>query len=107
MWQSREKKPCILLIPRDINKHMDTTQQTQKKIMIYSTPSCTHCHHVKDYLAEKGFTYQDIDVTKDYQSMVDAVTKSGQKGVPVIDIEGKIIIGADFEAIDSILNIKK
>jgi glutaredoxin 3 len=86
---------------------MEQTQKTQKHIMIYSTPTCTYCHHAKDYLTEKGFTYEDIDVTKDYEAMVAAVQKSGQKGVPVIDIEGKIIVGFDQEELDAVLGITK
>jgi glutaredoxin-like YruB-family protein len=86
---------------------MEQTQKTQKHIMIYSTPTCTYCHHLKDYLTEKGFTYEDIDVTKDYDAMVAAVQKSGQKGVPVTDIEGKIIVGFDQDEIDQTLGITK
>ena len=86
---------------------MEQTQTTQKKIMIYSTPTCTYCHHVKDYLTEKGFAYEDIDVTKDYDAMVASVQKSGQRGVPVIDIEGKIIVGFDQVEIDQVLGITK
>lgn len=86
---------------------MEQTQSNQKKIMIYSTPTCTHCHHVKDYLTEKGFTYQDIDVTKNHEDMIAAVQKSGQRGVPVIDIEGTIIVGFDQDAVDAALNITK
>lgn len=86
---------------------MEQTQKDQKHIIIYSTPTCTYCHHLKDYLTEKGFTYQDVDVTKSYDDMIAAVTKSGQKGVPVTDIEGKIVIGFDQEAIDELLGITK
>lgn len=86
---------------------MDQTHTSQKNIKIYSTPTCTYCHHAKDYLTEKGFAYEDIDVTKDYRSMIEAVQKSGQKGVPVIDIEGKVIVGFDKEVIDQVLGITK
>ena len=83
---------------------MDTSK-TQKNIIIYSTPACVHCHHLKDYLTEKGFTYQDIDVTKSLTAMQEALLKSGQQGVPVTDIEGKIIVGFDQEKVDEILGI--
>ena len=79
----------------------------KKHIIIYSTPTCTYCHHLKDYLTEKGFAYDDVDVTKDYNAMIEAVTKSGQKGVPVTDIEGEIVVGFDQEAIDRLLGITK
>lgn len=77
----------------------------QKNIIIYSTPTCTYCNHLKEYLKSKGFTYQDVDVTKDREAMIASVQKSGQKGVPVTDIEGKIIVGFDQEAVDAELGI--
>lgn len=86
---------------------MDTPTTTQKHILVYSTPTCTYCHHLKDYLKEKGFAYEDIDVSKDFTALQASVEKSGQKGVPVIDIEGKIIVGFDQEAIDEALKITK
>jgi glutaredoxin 3 len=86
---------------------MDTPTTTQKNIIIYSTPTCTYCHHLKDYLKEKGFAYSDINVAADQTKMIEAVVKSGQKGVPVIDIEGKIIVGFDQEAVDEALGITK
>lgn len=86
---------------------MDTPTQTQKHILIYSTPTCTYCNHLKDYLKEKGFAYEDVDVSKDFNALQASVEKSGQKGVPVTDIEGKIVIGFDQEVIDEILGITK
>ena len=86
---------------------MDTSTHNQKHIIIYSTPTCTHCHHLKDYLTEKGFSYEDIDVSKDFAALQASVEKSGQKGVPVIDIEGKIIVGFDQEEVDEVLGITK
>jgi glutaredoxin-like YruB-family protein len=86
---------------------MDTPTTTQKHITVYSTPTCTYCHHLKDYLTEKGFTYEDLDVSKDFAALQASVEKSGQKGVPVIDIEGKIIVGFDQEAVDELLGITK
>ncbi len=80
---------------------------TQKHIIIYSTPVCVHCHHAKDYLTSKGFTYEDVDVSKNIEGLKAAVMKSGQKGVPVIDIEGDIVVGFDQEAIDHLLGITK
>lgn len=79
----------------------------QKNIIVYSTPVCTYCHHLKDFLTSKGFTYEDIDVSKDFEGLKAAVTKSGQKGVPVIDIEGDIVVGFDQEAIEKLLGITK
>ena len=87
---------------------MDTitlTEQTNK-IIIYSTENCKFCHMLKDYLTEKGFTYENVDVGKDAAQADIAREKSGQLGVPVTDINGSIIVGYDTEEIDKLLNIK-
>ncbi|MCX6740665.1 MAG: glutathione S-transferase N-terminal domain-containing protein [Candidatus Parcubacteria bacterium] len=75
-----------------------------KKIAIYTTPTCPFCHQAKEYLDSKKITYINFDVSdpKNAQKMID---KSGQMGVPVLDIEGKIIIGFDKAAIDKELGL--
>jgi glutaredoxin-like YruB-family protein len=86
---------------------MDTNTIEQKnKIIIYSTENCKFCHMLKDYLTEKGFTYDSVDVGKDMAQAEIAKQKSGQLGVPVTDIDGHIIVGYDVEAVDELLNIK-
>jgi glutaredoxin 3 len=74
-------------------------------IKIYSTPTCPWCKKTKAYLEEKGFQYQNIDVSNDEAMQKEMIDKSGQMGVPVIDIDGKIIVGFDKEQIDKTLNI--
>jgi glutaredoxin 3 len=75
-----------------------------KKINIYTSPTCPFCHQAKEYLDSKNIKYTDFDVNdpKNAQTMID---KSGQMGVPVLDIEGKIIVGFDKEAIDKELGL--
>lgn len=87
---------------------MDTITPTEQtnKIIIYSTENCKFCHMLKDYLTEKGFTYENVDVGKDAAQADIAREKSGQLGVPVTDINGSIIVGYDTEEIDKLLNIK-
>ena len=85
---------------------MDTNTTQQNKIIVYSTQNCKFCHMLKDYLTEKGFTYESIDVGLDANQANIAREKSGQMGVPVTDIDGNIIVGYDIEAVDEILNIK-
>lgn len=84
---------------------MNNATQTHK-IIIYSTEYCVHCHHLKDYLKEKGFQYEEIDVSKDAEQAQVMIQKSGQRGVPVSDIDGNIVIGFDQEKVDELLNIK-
>ncbi len=73
-------------------------------ITIYSTPTCPYCKLVKDYLKEKSIEYKDIDVSADPQAANEMVKKSGQMGVPVIDINGQIIVGWNKGALEEALS---
>ena len=75
-------------------------------IKIYSTPTCPYCKMAKTYLKEKGFEYEDVDVSVNETAQKEAVEKSGIMGVPIIDIDGQIVAGFDKEKINKILNIK-
>ncbi len=77
-----------------------------KKVIIYSTPTCHYCHMAKEYFDEKGVKYDAFDVASDLEKRKEMVEKSGQLGVPVIDIGGEIIVGFDREKIDQLLEIK-
>lgn len=75
-------------------------------IKIYSTPTCPWCKKAKAYLTEKGVEFESIDVSFDEKAQKEMIDKSGQMGVPVLDIDGKIVVGFDQPKIDEILNIK-
>jgi glutaredoxin-like YruB-family protein len=75
-------------------------------VKVYSTPTCPWCHKVKAYLNSKKVDYEDLNVAVNTKAREEMVSKSGQMGVPVVDINGKIIIGFDQEEIDSTLNLK-
>jgi glutaredoxin-like YruB-family protein len=77
------------------------------KIRIFSTPSCPYCVTLKEFLKENNFDFEDIDVSQDQVSLNEMIEKSGQTGVPVVDIDGQIIIGFDKEKIVKLLNIKE
>ncbi len=70
-------------------------------IKIYSTPTCPGCKRVKEFLKEKGVKFDDIDVASNQEAAKEMIEKSGQMGVPVIDIDGKIIIGFDQNVIEN------
>ena len=72
-------------------------------VKVYSTPTCPWCAMAKKYLASKNIPFEDIDVSKDKAAVAEMVQKSGQKGVPVIDIDGNIVIGFDQNALDRLL----
>lgn len=72
-------------------------------VKVYSTPTCPWCTVAKNYLASKNVPYVDYDVSRDRNAAMEMIQKSGQRGVPVIDIDGNIIIGFDQQAIDRLI----
>ena len=76
------------------------------KNIIYSTPTCPYCVKVKEYLGSHNIEFEDIDVSTDQDKAQEMIDKSGQMGVPVLDLDGKIIIGFNKGEIDKILDIK-
>lgn len=75
----------------------------EKQIKVYSTKVCPWCIKLKEFLKEKKIKFQDIDVGADQEAAKEMVEKSGQMGVPVIDINGRIIVGFDKEEIGKAL----
>jgi glutaredoxin 3 len=75
-------------------------------VTIYSTPTCHWCHKTKEYFKEKGVEYTDINVGEDVVKAEEMVQKSGQMGVPVIEIDGQIIIGFDLPKINTALHLE-
>jgi len=73
------------------------------KVKVYSTKTCPWCTKVKDFLKSKNVKFENIDVGEDRKAAEEMVEKSGQMGVPVTDINGKIIVGYDKEAIEKAL----
>ena len=76
------------------------------KVAVYSTTTCPYCRMTKEHLKEKNVEFEDIDVSSDPEKAAEMIDKSGQMGVPVIEINGKIIVGFDKNAIDEALNLK-
>jgi len=76
-------------------------------IKVYSTPTCAYCVTLKKFLTEKGIEFQSIDVSEKEEFLQEMVDKSGQMGVPVIDIDGQVIIGFNKEKIVKALNINE
>lgn len=84
-----------------------TVSMANIPITIYSAPWCAFCHAVKQYLDGKKIPYVDKDIEKDPAAAQESVHKSGQMGIPVIDIDGTIIVGFDRTRIDTALRDKK
>jgi glutaredoxin-like YruB-family protein len=74
-------------------------------IKIYTTPSCVYCKMAKEYFKSKGLEYIEYDVSKDLGKQKEMIEKTGQFGVPVIDIDGKIVIGFDRQKINDYLGL--
>lgn len=75
-------------------------------IKIYTTPTCAYCKMAKEYFKSKGLEYEEYNVAADIEKQKEMIAKTGQFGVPVIDIDGKIVIGFDRSKIDQYLNGK-
>jgi glutaredoxin-like YruB-family protein len=84
----------------------DGEAKPQKRVTVYSTPTCTWCTTIKKHLDHHGIKYRDIDVSKDTKAAEEMVKKSGQQGVPQTDINGQMIVGFDKVKINSLLGIQ-
>ncbi|MCR4311345.1 MAG: glutaredoxin family protein [Candidatus Taylorbacteria bacterium] len=77
-----------------------------KKVTIYSTPTCHFCHMAKDFFTAHNVAFTDKNAATDPEARKEAITKSGQMGVPVIDIDGTIIVGFNEPKLKELLEIK-
>jgi glutaredoxin-like YruB-family protein len=76
------------------------------QVKLYSTLSCPYCVALKGFLEENKIEFEEIDISQDEESMKMIVEKTGQMGVPVIDIDGELVVGFDRRKIVELLNIK-
>lgn len=78
-----------------------------KKVTVYSTPTCPYCARAKQFLRDNHVVFEEIDVADDQEKAEEMIKKSGQMGVPVVDIDGEIIVGFDKEKIKQVLGLQK
>lgn len=83
----------------------EADKKKQKRVIVFSTPTCTYCNQAKRYLREKGVRFRDVDVSKDPVAARDMVKRSGQQGVPVIEIGSKVIVGFNRAEVDRLLEL--
>ena len=76
-----------------------------KTVKIYSTPTCPYCIRTKQFLRDNNIVFEDIDVSVNQTAAEEIVRKSGQMGVPVLDIDGEVIVGFDKEKIKTVLGL--
>lgn len=77
----------------------------EKKVTIYSTPTCHFCNMAKEYFDANGVAYESFDVASDTQKRAEMMEISGQLGVPVIQIDDNVIIGFNKPKIDEFLGL--
>jgi len=76
-----------------------------KTVRVYSTPTCPWCIRTKQFLNDNNIVFENIDVSTNQVAAQEVVQKSGQMGVPVLDINGEIIVGFDKEKIKTALGL--
>lgn len=74
-------------------------------VRVFSTPTCPYCVTLKNFLKEHNIQFEDIDVSKNEIARDEMVKKSGQMGVPVVEIDGQIVVGFDQERIKKLLKL--
>ena len=75
------------------------------QIKIYSTPNCGYCHMAKEYFKKYGLDYEEYDVFRDISRRQEMIQTSGQLGVPVINIDGQVVVGFNKSKINQLLGI--
>lgn len=77
-----------------------------KNITIYSTPTCVYCNMAKTFFKANNVPFTDYNVATDLAKRKEMIDKTGQMGVPVIDLNGEVVIGFNEEKLRSTLGIK-
>jgi glutaredoxin-like YruB-family protein len=90
---------------KTISFSQNNTDKPQKRVVVYSTPTCTYCNKIKQYFNKHGIKYTDINVAANQQAATEMAQKSGQRGVPQTDINGQIVVGFDVAKLSKLLNI--
>lgn len=75
------------------------------KVRMYTTPSCVYCKMTKEFFAKHNVEYEEKNVASDTEARNEMIEKSSQMGVPVIDVEGKIIVGFDQSRLKEALGL--
>jgi len=81
-------------------------EKPQKRVTVYSSPACSWCNTLKNYLKLHRIRYNDIDISRDQRAADELVKRSGQMGVPQTEINGEIIVGFNKVRINELLNIQ-
>lgn len=77
------------------------------RVLVFTTPSCPWCTRAKSYLRERRVPFREVDVSRDAAAARDLVRRTGQMGVPVIEIDGRPVVGFDRPQIDRLLGLHR
>ncbi|MFP4343175.1 MAG: glutaredoxin family protein [Anaerolineales bacterium] len=88
-----------------MNRDERKTREHQPRVIVFSTPTCPHCRSAKRYLRQKGIRFRDVDVSRDPSAARDMIRRTGQQGVPQIEIGGQMVVGFDRAKIDQLLGL--
>ena len=86
---------------------MSENKASQRKVRLFLTPACPYCFTLKEFLKANNIKFEEIDVSKDEKAKEELIKKSGKMEVPVIEIDGQIVVGFDKEKIVKLLKIKE
>ena len=75
------------------------------KVYIFTVPDCIYCHNLRLFLKECGVRFKERDISRDEKSQKELFKKTGQKGVPILEIDGKIVVGFDRKKICKLLSL--
>ena len=76
-------------------------------VKVYTTPACPYCFTLMEFLKEYNIKFEEIDVSQDEKARDEIIERSGQMGVPIVEINGEIVVGFDKEKITKLLKIKE
>lgn len=76
------------------------------RVLVFTTPTCSWCNRAKTYLRERHVPFREVDVSRDAAAARDLVRRTGQVGVPVIEIDGRPVVGFDRPLIDRLLGLR-
>ena len=75
------------------------------RVLVFTTPTCSWCTKVKAYLVRRRVPFREVDITRDASAARDLVRRTGQTGVPVVEIDGRPVVGFDKAKIDRLLGL--
>ena len=81
-------------------------KRKQPRVIVFTAPTCSFCRATKQYFRQQGIRFKEVDVSRDPRAARDIVRRTGQQGVPVIQIGGKFVVGFDRPKIDKLLGLR-